>query len=73
MYFVTNEDGKGEGIVINKKDKALQKEVNEELAELKKDGTLTKLAKKFYGADVTKKPNVKNLKYFKISSKYKGE
>ncbi len=73
MYFVTNEDGKGEGIVINKKDKALQKEVNEELAKLKKDGTLTKLAKKFYGADVTKKPNVKNLKYFKISSKYKGE
>ncbi|BCQ31972.1 hypothetical protein ikematsu_12890 [Limosilactobacillus fermentum] len=72
MYFVTNEDGKGEGIVINKKDKALQKEVNEELAKLKKDGTLTKLAKKFYGADVTKKTNVKNLKYFKISSKYKG-
>ncbi len=73
MYFTTNEDGDGEGIIINKKDKALQKRVNKELAQLKRNGTLSKLAKKFYGDDVTKKPNIKNLKYFKISSEYKGE
>lgn len=66
MYFTTNEDGSGEGIVFNKKDKALQKEVNQEIAKLKKNGKLSKIAKKYYGADVTKKVNVKGLKHFTI-------
>lgn len=64
MYFTTNEDGSGEGIVFNKKDKALQKEVNQEISKLKKNGKLSKIAKKYYGADVTKK--VKGLKHFTI-------
>lgn len=66
MYFTTNEDGSGEGIVFNKKDKALQKEVNQEISKLKKNGKLSKIAKKYYGADVTKKVKVKGLKHFTI-------
>lgn len=72
MYFTTNEDGKGEGIVMNKKDAQLQKQVNGELAQLKKNGTLSKLAKKYYGADITKKPHVHIDKHFTIQSKYDG-
>lgn len=73
MYFTTNEDGKGEGIVMNKKDQKLQKQVNGELARLKKNGTLSRIAKKYYGADVTKKPHVHIDKHFTIQSKYKGD
>lgn len=73
LYFTTNEDGAGEGIIINKNDKEIQKQVNDELKKLQKDGTLKKLAEKYYGADVTKKPNVKNLKHFTISDKYNGQ
>lgn len=66
MYFTTNEDGSGEGIIFNKKDKALQKEVNQEISKLKKNGKLSEIAKKYYGADVTKKVKVKGLKHFTI-------
>lgn len=72
MYFTNNEDGKGEGIVMNKKDAKLQKQVNNELTKLKKNGTLSKIAKKYYGTDVTKKPNVHISKHFTIQSKYNG-
>lgn len=72
MYFTTNEDGDGEGIVMNKKDAKLQKQVDDELAKLKKNGTLSKLAKKYYGSDITKKPHVHIDKHFKIQSKYDG-
>ena len=73
MYFTTNEDGKGEGIVFNKNDQKLQKQFNDELAKLKKNGTLSKIAKKYYGADVTKKPHVHIDRHFTIQSKYKGD
>ncbi|MFP7482353.1 transporter substrate-binding domain-containing protein, partial [Weissella paramesenteroides] len=46
--------------------KKLAKQVNKALASLKKDGTLKKLSEKFYGADVTKKPNVHISKTFTI-------
>lgn len=72
MYFTTNEDGKGEGIVMNKKDAKLQQQVNGELKKLRKNGTLSKLAKKYYGADVTKKPKVHISKHFTIQKKYDG-
>lgn len=68
MYFTTNEDGDGEGIIMNKKDKKLQQQVNAELAKLKKNGTLARIAKKYYGADVTKKPSVKINKHFVIKN-----
>lgn len=72
MYFTNNEDGKGEGIVMNKKDAKLQSQVNGELAKLRKNGKLSKIAKKFYGTDVTKKPNVHISKHFTIQKKYTG-
>ncbi|KRL00811.1 transporter substrate-binding domain-containing protein [Liquorilactobacillus capillatus] len=74
MYFTTNEDGKGEGIIIGKSNKKLQKQVNTQLAQLKKNGSLSKMAKKYYGADVTKKPSVHISKKFTIqSNKYAGQ
>lgn len=72
MYFTTNEDGKGEGIVMNKKDAKLQQQVNGELKKLRKNGTLSRLAKKYYGADITKKPKVHISKHFTIQKKYDG-
>ena len=72
MYFTTNEDGSGEGIIINKKEKWLQKSINKELRVLKKNGTLKKISKKYYDADVTKKPKVHISKHFTIKSKYTG-
>jgi cystine transport system substrate-binding protein len=72
MYFTTNEDGKGEGIVMNKKDAKLQQQVNGELKKLRKNGTLSKIAKKYYGTDVTKKPKVHISKHFTIQKKYDG-
>ena len=40
MYFTTNLDGAGEGMIINKQDKALQKKINKSLKKLLKDGTI---------------------------------
>ncbi|KRL96821.1 transporter substrate-binding domain-containing protein [Liquorilactobacillus satsumensis] len=73
MYFTTNEDGTGEGIVINKNNKQLQKQINTALAALKKDGTLSKFAKKYYGADVTQKPTVHISKNFTLKNSYVGQ
>lgn len=41
-------------VLINKKNKGLQKQVNSALASLRKDGTLKKLSIKYFGADITK-------------------
>ncbi|MGV3488389.1 MAG: transporter substrate-binding domain-containing protein [Tuberibacillus sp.] len=46
-------------IAMDKDNTELNKQVNKALDEMKKDGTLAKLAKEFYGADVSKKPNIK--------------
>lgn len=72
MYFTTNEDGSGEGIIMSKDDPKLTKEVNQALKTLLKDGTIKKIALKFYGSDVTKQPSEQISKNFTISSKYTG-
>ncbi len=72
MYFTTNLDGAGEGMIINKQDKALQKKINQSLKKLLKDGTIKKIAEKYYGADVTKQPKVHISKHFTISDQYTG-
>ncbi|GAA3607086.1 transporter substrate-binding domain-containing protein [Secundilactobacillus similis] len=66
MYFTTNEDGSGVGILMKHGNTKLEKQVNKALAELKKDGTLKKISEKFYGADVSKQPNVKISKNFTV-------
>ncbi len=68
MYFTTSDDGSGIGILMNKGNSKLVKQVDNALATLKKDGTLKKISEKFYGADVTKKPNVHISKNFTIKN-----
>ena len=43
------------GAIFTKKHTKLQKQVNKAIQDLRKDGTLTKLSKKYFGADVTNK------------------
>ncbi|KRL67019.1 transporter substrate-binding domain-containing protein [Companilactobacillus versmoldensis] len=64
MYYMTPENKAGAGMLMKKGNTKLQKEVNKALAELKKDGTLAKISKKFYHADVTKKPKAKISRTF---------
>ena len=40
--------------MFNKNSSALQKQYNQALQELQKDGTLQKLSQKYFGADITK-------------------
>nr|MCG4641853.1 transporter substrate-binding domain-containing protein [Bifidobacterium bifidum] len=40
--------------MFNKNSSALQKQYNQALHELQKDGTLQKLSQKYFGADITK-------------------
>lgn len=68
MYFTTSDDGSGVGILMKKGNSKLVKQVDNALATLKKDGTLKKISEKFYGADVTKKPNVHISKNFTIKN-----
>lgn len=51
------------GILLGKEDQTLQKKINEALKELKEEGTLSKLSKKFFlGEDASKKPeNIKEI------------
>jgi len=42
------------GAIVTKKHTKLQKQINQALNDLRKDGTLTKLSKKYFGGDVTK-------------------
>lgn len=47
-------------VVMAKNSPVLEKKINEALADMRKDGTLTKLSKKFFaGKDVSKKPDKK--------------
>ncbi|MCH4123144.1 MAG: transporter substrate-binding domain-containing protein [Levilactobacillus sp.] len=73
MYFTTSDDGQGVGILMKKSNTKLKAEINKEIKKLLKDGTIKKLSEKYYGADVTKKPNVKIAKNFTIKSKYTGQ
>ncbi|MDN6967369.1 transporter substrate-binding domain-containing protein [Oenococcus sp. UCMA 17063] len=41
-------------VLINKSSPQLQKQINKALKEIKKNGTLTKLSKKYFGSDITK-------------------
>lgn len=66
MYFTTNEDGKGTGILMKKGNTKLQKQVDRALRQLKKNGTLKKLSEKYYHADVSKQPKVHISKRFTI-------
>ena len=40
--------------MFNKNSSTLQKQYNQALQELQKDGTLQKLSQKYFGADITK-------------------
>ncbi|TVV09988.1 transporter substrate-binding domain-containing protein, partial [Lactobacillus jensenii] len=42
-------------IMLNKDNSNLQTKINNALKSLRKDGTLTKLSKKYFAADITKK------------------
>ncbi|AKP67258.1 transporter substrate-binding domain-containing protein [Companilactobacillus ginsenosidimutans] len=64
MYYNTPEDKSGAGMVMKKGNTDLQKQVNKALKELDEDGTLSKISKKFYNADVTKKPTEKISRTF---------
>lgn len=64
MYYMTEENKAGTGMVLKKGNTELQKEINKALKELKEDGTLTKISKKFFEQDVTKKPHVKISRTF---------
>lgn len=44
-----------EGLVVKKGNKELLKNFNQKLKEMKQDGTMAKISKKFYDADVTEK------------------
>lgn len=46
-------------IAMDKKNTDLKKQIDKTLQDMKKDGTLAKLGKEFYGADVSKKPDMK--------------
>ncbi|WP_439109067.1 transporter substrate-binding domain-containing protein [Lactobacillus mulieris] len=41
--------------MLNKDNSNLQTKINNALKSLRKDGTLTKLSKKYFAADITKK------------------
>ncbi|MGX7060160.1 transporter substrate-binding domain-containing protein [Vagococcus humatus] len=47
------------GFLFRKDQKILRQQVNEELNNMEEDGTLSKLAKQFFGDDVSKQPQVK--------------
>lgn len=71
LYYRTNLMGPGNGYLINKKDTKLQKEVNQQLTHLKKNGTLKRIFIKYYGVDLSK-PSNQHIKYFHVPAKYKG-
>ncbi|HIW72017.1 MAG TPA: transporter substrate-binding domain-containing protein [Candidatus Levilactobacillus faecigallinarum] len=73
MYFTTSDDGQGVGILMKKSNTKLQKEINTQIKKLLKDGTIKKLSKKYYNADVTQKPKVHISKNFTIKAKYNGQ
>lgn len=46
-----------QAVVVGKDNPALLKKVNKALEELRRDGTLAKISKKYFGEDITVKPN----------------
>lgn len=54
------------GLVINKDNQELKKEIDSAITDMKKDGTLTKIATSFYGEDISKKPTVKISKTIEV-------
>lgn len=46
------------GLVINKENTKLKHDIDTAITEMKKDGTLEKIATSFYGEDISKKPTV---------------
>ncbi|MBU5362805.1 transporter substrate-binding domain-containing protein [Enterococcus raffinosus] len=52
VYFNANSTG----FLFNKKNQTLKKQINTALADLKKDGTLKKIAEQYFGTDVSSKP-----------------
>lgn len=52
IYFNANSTG----FLFDKKNETLKKHINTALADLKKDGTLKKIAEQYFGTDVSSKP-----------------
>lgn len=52
VYFNANSTG----FLFDKKNQTLKKQINTALADLKKDGTLKKIAEQYFGTDVSSKP-----------------
>ncbi|PTM23520.1 amino acid ABC transporter substrate-binding protein [Lactobacillus sp. PFC-70] len=73
LYFTTSDDGSGVGMLMKKDNTALRKQIDKEVKVLLKNGTIKKLAVKYYGADVTQQPKVHISKNFKIKSQYNGQ
>lgn len=55
------------GFLMKKTSTTLEKKLNDELAAMKKDGTLQKISKEYYYADVTEKPAEKVEKTFNVN------
>ncbi|MGX7023398.1 transporter substrate-binding domain-containing protein [Vagococcus hydrophili] len=62
LYFNPTENG----LLFSKENTELKKEIDVTLGEMKKDGTLAKISKEFFGADVSVKPDVKIAEDIKI-------
>lgn len=58
VYFNPSESG----LLFKKGNSSLRKKINQELNEMKKDGTLSKISKQFFDADVSKKSDIKVTK-----------
>ena len=66
------------GVGFRKGDNALCKKVEDTLKEMKKDGTLAKISKEWFGEDLTiigedKQLYISNLVYFKRCQIYKSK
>lgn len=73
MYFTTSDDGAGVGMLMKKSNTKLRAKIDTQIKKLLKNGTIKKLAEKYYGADVTQKPTVHISKNFTVKSQYKGQ
>lgn len=51
-----DEEKRGSGIIFRKDETALVEKVNQAMAELQQDGTLTKLSEQFFGEDISQAP-----------------
>lgn len=72
MYFNIKDSSIGEGMLINKDDPTLQKQVNHSLTKLLQNGRIKAISLKYYGADVTKQPKQSISKVFTLNPKDTG-